>query len=172
MNTKKDTDTPSEIRQILSFQLADHQMAFYVSEVSAILRVPEITAVARSADFFEGMINLRGQLTPVIDLRVLFGFPKIDVSPRTSLIAVKGNGFTLCVMVDAMPKLKKIDAEKLAPPPEIMFSRFIDTVYKMNEKLILILHAKKLVDPVEIKNIIDGKEKITLLKPESQQETV
>ncbi len=144
--------------QILTFKLANHQMAFKTSDISAVTRLLEITSVARTIDFFEGIINLRGELTPVINLRALLHFPKKENDMQTCLVAVKGDGFTFCVTVDQMPTMMTIETKGLEPPPSILFDRYIESVYKADENLTLIFNAKALVDPYELKGIMMEKE--------------
>lgn len=152
--------------QVLVFELADHLFGFNMLDLSAVTRILEITPVARAADFFEGLINLRGKLTPVIDLRAMFLMPKKEVDSRSRLLALKGEGYELCVKVDAVQRVLQLDSQKLEPPPEILYNEYIQTVYKIDEKLILILDSKKLVNPEEVKNIIENREKTRMILPE------
>ncbi len=159
MHLEKTDNNEIKKHQILAFELADHQMGFNSTDVSAVTRLLTITPLTGSADFFVGLINLRGQLTPVIDLRSLFKFSSKEPDDQTCLIAVKGEGHTLCVMADRFPALLTIETDHLEKPPVILFDRFIETVYKKDEKLILILDTRKLVDPEEIQEIMTTKEK-------------
>ena len=157
MDAEKTTQTSQEC-QILTFKLADHKMGFMSSDVSAVIRLITITPLARTADFFAGMINLRGHLTPVIDLRSLFKLPVREPDAQTCLIAVKGKGHPLCVISDRFPALIKIETKRLEEPPEILFDQFVETVYKMDEELTLILNARKLVNPEQIREIMTQRE--------------
>ncbi len=152
--------------QILVFELAEHLFAFEMKDLSAVTRVLEITPVARSADFFEGLINLRGRLTPVIDLRSLLMLPRKEYDTTTRFLALKGEGYQLCVAVDSVHSVLKADPGLLEEPPEILFSEYIKTVYKKDEKLILILNAHKLVDAEEVKSIIQARENKRMILPE------
>ncbi|MBF0289260.1 MAG: chemotaxis protein CheW [SAR324 cluster bacterium] len=154
--------------QILVFQLAEHFFSFDMKDLSAVTRVLAITPVARSADFFEGLINLRGRLTPVIDLRSLLMLPKKAHDANTRLLALKGDGYQLCVLVDSVYSVIKADSSLLEEPPEILFSEYIKTVYKKNDKLILILNAHKLVDAEEVKSIIQARGKDKLIVTEEE----
>ena len=146
-----------ELKQILTFDIAEHQMAFNVSDVVVVTRALKITSVVKSVGFFEGMINLWGKLTPVINLNIMFGFADRKSHGENYLIAVKAKKNIICILLEHMPKLKHIQAENLEAPPEIMLDQYVETVYKKDDSLIMILNAEKLVDPDEIKQLITGK---------------
>jgi len=154
--------------QILTFALADHVMAFNVYDLAAVTRLLDITPVPRSADFFEGMINLRGKLAPVISLRKLFQFPHKEPDRKTCLIAAKGQEHTICFMVDSVDKFILVENEKLEKTPDLFFDKYIKNVYKDGKRLISILNAQKLIDAKEIKNIIDKKADTNLLMPKDE----
>lgn len=152
--------------QILVFRLGEHLFAFKMLDLRVVSRLLDTTPVARAANFFKGLVNLRGSLSPVIDLRALFLLPEKEADSQTRLLSVWGGGSYLSFIVDSIYKVISVSSEQLEPPPGILFDEFIETVYKQNEKLILILNSKKLVSQDEIKTIIEARGKPSLLLPE------
>lgn len=152
--------------QVLIFDLGKHPFAINVNDLVAVTRLLEITPIARTADFFEGLINLRGQLTPVINLRLLFMSPPKEPDNETRLLAVKGEGVNFCLVVDKLEGFMNFSPENLESPPEILQNRFIETVYKTEEKLISVLNTKKLVNADEIKQFIASRSDLSLVVPQ------
>lgn len=148
--------------QILVFPLEEHEMAFHVSDVAAVTRLPRITKIARTAEFFEGMTRLRGELAPVINLRLLLQFPPKPLDTQTRMVVVKGAGYALCVLIDRTPGMLAIAPEKLQAPPALFFDRFIQHVYSEAGRMLLILNTGKLVDPEEIREIIRERAEVNI----------
>ena len=92
----------------------------------------KITPIARTADFFEGIINLYGQVTPVIDLSLLFELNPDPDSKKDYLIALKGDPFNLCVSVNQLAGFVDIGKSKMDTLPDVFFSEYLSSVYKSN----------------------------------------
>ncbi|MGK5095333.1 chemotaxis protein CheW [Deltaproteobacteria bacterium TL4] len=153
-NSQLLTPKSAQKLHVLVFEVDKHLFAFNILDLVAITRLLEITPVAQTADFFAGLINLRGRLTPVINLRLLFQLPPQPVDQRTRLITVKGAGSPLAFVVDQLQGFSYLETENLEEPPDILFNQFIKTVYKAHEKLIIILDTRKIIDAEEIKKVI------------------
>lgn len=154
--------------QVLTFRLDQHIFAFKTEHLVAVTRMLPITPVARSADFFFGLINLRGKLVPVIDLRSLFFLPQLEDTRTTRLIAVKSGENAICVRVDCIEGFLQVSTNKLEPPPDILFDQYISTVYKQEKELVLILNNHKLVDKEEVKKVVEAR-KVKMVLPEQDQ---
>lgn len=162
------SDQHSQAQHILLFKVDQYLFALEIYCLVAVTRILEITPVARTADFFCGLINLRGKLTPVIDLRKLFLFEDKPRDKKTRLITIKSNGHYIAIVVDQVNGFKIVPESSLEEAPEIMFDQFIKSVSKLDDQLILILNETKLINKEEIEAIVmDRKPKIFL--PESEK---
>lgn len=155
-------NTDTAVSQILVFELHQHCFAFEVVDMQAVTRMLEVSPAPRTADFFEGMINLRGQLTPVINLRKLFFFPDQPFDANTRMLAIKGDGHGLVVLADRLTGVLRVPVNALAPPPEMLSNPFIKSVYKSKRELISILNPCSLLDAQEVRQIMRERSKISL----------
>src|ERR1700761_3679400 len=89
-----------EVVQVVSFKLATEEYGVDISQVQEIIRMVEITHVPRAPRFMEGVINLRGQLIPIIDLRTRFGMTRIDATKSTRIIVTDIGSKRVGIVVD------------------------------------------------------------------------
>jgi purine-binding chemotaxis protein CheW len=131
----------------LTFKLGDELFAANVSKVIEILEIPKITKVPRSPDFMRGVINLRGNVLPVIDSRCKFGLPLAEDTVNTCIIVMNvdivSQNITLGLIVDAVKEVIDIDAASIQGVPEIgsrFNSEFIEGMVKTDEQFTMILN--------------------------------
>ena len=113
----------------LTFHLGDEEYGLEILKVREIISVMEITEVPQVPDFIKGVINLRGKVIPVIDLRLKFGMPSVDYNRETCIIVVNVNEFLLGVVVDTVAEVLDITQDEIDPPPS--FGSTIDTNFIM-----------------------------------------
>ncbi len=105
----------------LTFSLGDEEYGIDILKVREIIGVLEITAVPHTADYIRGVINLRGRVIPVIDLRIKFGMEARDYNDRTCIVVVEIQGDEGPVMVglvvDSVSEVMNVDRENIEPPP-------------------------------------------------------
>ena len=166
-------NTTAEIKQgslqsYLTFRLAEEHFAVNVLKVIEILEVPKITTVPKSPDFMIGVINLRGNVLPVIDTRIKFGMEKTSITVNTCIVVmnldVEGEELMLGAMVDAVDEVLDIFDEHIKGSPSIGTQynpEFIEGVARINEEFIMILNIGKVFstnDVIELKDL--KKEKV------------
>ena len=125
-----------------------------IGMVKEIVRLPEITPVPDTPEFVEGVINLRGKIVPVIDMRKRLGAASIDYGRASRVLILELGGKIVGLIVDSASEILKISEEAVEPPPELVSSiggDYITGVGKLNDKLIVMLDLTKLMSVEEIK---------------------
>ena len=131
----------------MTFKLAEEAYGFEILKVRELIGLMQITRVPRMPDFLRGVINLRGKVIPVIDMRLKFGMPTAEATDQTVIIvvqcAVAGRDLTMGVLVDQVLEVLSIDASQIEPPPsfgvDAMDTDFILGVGKAAERVIFLL---------------------------------
>jgi purine-binding chemotaxis protein CheW len=133
MAMNNDNVTAAAAGKYLTFALADEEYGLPVLKVREIIKVMDITAVPRVPAHVKGVINLRGKVVPVIDLRLKFGLPVGEHTDRTCIIVVEavasGRRVMLGAVVDHVLDVLNIAAEEIEPPPD--FGEQLDTRYML-----------------------------------------
>lgn len=145
------------IRQYLTFQQDQDVFAIDIRQIKEVLEIRPITTIPRSDDFMRGVINLRGQVVPVIDLKLKFGFAKTEFSVDTCIIilelSIGGESCLFGVLADSVREVIDLEEECIAPPPKIGSN--VDTIFiygigKCAEEFVVILDAFKLCSEEEL----------------------
>jgi len=142
----------------LTFSLGEEEYGIGILKIKEIIGMMNITSVPQMGAHVKGVINLRGKVIPVVDLRLRFGMPEIDYTERTCIIvleiAVAGDKVLIGVVVDAVSEVLNIRSTDIEPPPS--FGTTVDTGYilgmaKMNGgvKILLDVNQVLTVDQVE-----------------------
>jgi purine-binding chemotaxis protein CheW len=113
------TNLDSRSGKYLTFVLADEEYGIEILKVREINGMMEITAVPRMPGYVEGVINLRGKVIPVIDLRMKFGMMKAEMSSETCIIVVAVKGNLMGVIVDKVSEVLDINADDIEDPPKV-----------------------------------------------------
>jgi len=140
-----------ETNSFLSFNLGDELFAANVAKVTSILEMQKITKVPKAPDYLKGVINLRGNVLPVIDTRLKFGMEETKVTKNTCIlvleIKIDEEKIAVGALVDFVKEVLEIDEEHTLPPPNIgskFKSDFIYGVYKNNEDFIMLVDLDKI----------------------------
>ncbi|HHL39735.1 MAG TPA: chemotaxis protein CheW [Deltaproteobacteria bacterium] len=148
MDVKKDMDS-KEVLQLVTFRLGNEEFSVDILKVQEIIRLMELTRVPRSPDFVEGVINLRGKVIPVVDLRKRFGLSVGDESSNeTRIIVVEVGNKTVGFKVDAVSEVLRLPAETVEPPPSLVAgigSEYIYGVGKLQDRLIILLDVDRVL---------------------------
>ncbi len=138
------------LRSFLTFRMMDEVFAIDVLKVIEILELSKITKVPRAPEFMVGIINLRGNVLPVIDARTKFGMPKKEATVETCIIVmdidVDDDVVTLGALVDSVSEVIEIQAEAIQKSPSIgarYNSDFIDGLVKKDDDFVMILNIGK-----------------------------
>jgi purine-binding chemotaxis protein CheW len=137
------TDTLSSF---LSFRLGDELFAANVGKVLEILEIPKITKVPRSPAFMRGVVNLRGNVLPVIDTRIKFGLPAVPDTINSCILVLNieldGKEIVLGTVVDEVREVVEISGDAIQPVPSVgakYKTEFIEGMVKAGEQFIMIL---------------------------------
>lgn len=136
-------------QKMVVFQLAAEEYCLDVQYVKSIERMLPITRVPRVAPFVKGVINLRGVVTPVIDLRLRLDLPVSDYTDKTRIIMVSLDDMEVGLIVDGAHDVVDTDPDAIEPPPEVVGNTvkdYIEGVYQLDQRLLTILNLAKVLD--------------------------
>jgi purine-binding chemotaxis protein CheW len=163
----------NKVQTYLSFKMSEELFAINVSKVINILEMSHITRVPKTPSYMKGVINLRGSVLPVVDLRIKFGLPEAENTVDTSIIVLniekEGEIIMLGTLVDAVREVLELKDEDIAESPSIgtkYNSGFIQGMYRMDEHFIMILDIDKIFSTDDI---IDVKEQMAVSSLESAE---
>src|SRR5512133_2721393 len=162
-NTMKQTiEVTKESGQFLTFQLGDELFAFDVLKTNEVLEVSQITRVPGSSDAMIGVINLRGSVIPVIDLRKLLKMPDSKRTIDTTIIILEADyrdeTVTIGVLVDSARQVILLDKSQLEPPPRVGMNlniEYITAIGKHDDNFIILLNSDKIFSEKELKLAIE-----------------
>ncbi len=141
-----------EVLQLVTFRLGQEEFSLDILKVQEIIRHMELTRVPRTPDFVEGVINLRGRVIPVLDLRKRFGLPDVEDTSATRIIVVEVDGVTVGFKVDGVSEVLRINADTVEPPPALVTnieSDYIKGVGKLDNRLLILLDVAKILSRSE-----------------------
>ncbi|MCC8194106.1 MAG: chemotaxis protein CheW [Deltaproteobacteria bacterium] len=137
-----------ELLQLVTFSIGEEEFGVDILKVQEIIRTMEITKVPRAQDFVEGVINLRGKVIPIIDLRRRFGFSSKEHDKHTRIIVIEINNMIVGFVVDSVSEVLRIPAATVEPPPPVVAgveSEYISGVGKLEDRLLILLDLDKLL---------------------------
>ena len=132
------------------FELAGATYAVRSGEVQQLEMVGDITPVPNAPPFVDGVVSVRGQVIPVVNLRARFGFARVPFDLRSRLLVVRRDGRTVGFAVDSAREFARIAAGAVQPPPEGISGlngRYLEGVAHLGERLVLILDMTDLFSP-------------------------
>jgi purine-binding chemotaxis protein CheW len=138
----------SEVIQFVSFMLDDVEYGVDILSVHEILRYPELTRLPNTPNFIKGVINLRGNVLPVVDVRLRFGFPKGNITDLTRIIVVETGGKQVGLLVDNVYQVVRIPVVNVDPPSELMTGvseEFISGIGRLKDRLIVLLNMSHII---------------------------
>lgn len=144
------------VTKFIVFQLGDESYGVPVDQVLSIERLETITRVPGTPSFIKGVINLRGVITPIIDLRKRFGFEKISDTESTRIVIVKVEELEVGLIVDAANDVVDIAKDQIESTPEIVNrvkAEYVEGVAKMDKRLLVMLNLTKVLNASEIEDI-------------------
>ena len=140
--------TNSEILQIVTFKLGNEEYAVDILKVQEINRVVEITSIPNAPSYVEGVINLRGKVIPVINLRKKFGLDSKEMDSQSRIMVVD-IGSTVGLIVDSVSEVLRLSSDTIEPPPPMTAgngsSEYIKGVGKLADRLLILLDIEKLL---------------------------
>ena len=133
--------------RFLAFTVAGEQYAVALTNLREVIGESEITGVPFTPHYMRGILNLRGQVISVIDLRSRFGLPRAESPAEMSTLILESNGDLLGVCVDSVDFVVRLQPEQLESPPAFSnnaLSKFADAVARVDRQFIVVLGSEKL----------------------------
>jgi purine-binding chemotaxis protein CheW len=143
----------SNEQKVIIFQLKDEEYAVPVQEVKSIERMQHITRIPRTVPFVKGVINLRGVVTPIIDLRLRFDIEESEYTDTTRIIIVSVGTIEAGLIVDAANDVIDLETDSIEPPPEVVGgvdAEYIQGVAKIEKRLLSLLKLTKVLNPEKL----------------------
>jgi purine-binding chemotaxis protein CheW len=147
----------TETRQYMTFKLGDELFAIDVAQVREVLEISRITKVPTAPGYMRGVANVRGQATPVVDLRLRFGLPPGTDTVHTRIIVMEleldGEAAVLGGIADSVHEVIELDPGNVDPPPRIAMrwrTEFIQGMGKRGEDFIIILDVNAVFSTEEL----------------------
>ncbi len=149
------------ISQIVSFRLANEEYGVDIMRVQEIILLGQITKMPEVPDFICGLINLRGHVIPIVDLRKRFSLASDEDSEHTRIIVVNVEGKTIGMVVDAVNEVLRINVDQVEPPPSSIAGidhTYIRGLVKFEEKLLILLNIENILSADEQSKISGAEE--------------
>ncbi len=137
-----------ELLQLVSFNIGEEEFGVDILQVQEINRMLEVTRVPNAPEHVDGVINLRGKVIPIIDLRRRFGMDRKEHDKHTRIVVVELSGKVVGFVVDAVREVLRIPRSVTEPPPSIAGSvneEYITGVGKLEDRLLILLDLEKVL---------------------------
>jgi purine-binding chemotaxis protein CheW len=144
---------------LVGFRIGRETFGVPIDMVHEIVRVPEITSVPDAPDFIEGVINLRGKIISIVDLRKRFGEKEITPSKKNRILVAEVEGRMVGLIVDAASEVLKLPAEEVAPPPDTFKEgelNYVTGVGKSKDRLIILIELNKILQKGELRRLSEA----------------
>jgi purine-binding chemotaxis protein CheW len=149
--------TENPIIQLVGFRLDNEDYAIAITKIQEIILMKPITRIPQVPDFIEGLINLRGSVIPIVNLRKRFGLLPREVDEETRTIVVNIHDKTVGCIVDAVTQVMRINREQIQPPPLSVLAvshQYIAGLARLEDRLLIILDIERLFD--EQSSVVSG----------------
>ena len=140
--------------QIVGFRIGRETFGLPISLVHEIVRPPEITNVPHAPEYVEGVMNLRGRIVPVIDLRRRFGGAAIANSRKNRVLVVDVESRAVGLIVDSASEVLKISDAQIEPPPNVLTdaaTSYVTGVAKHQGRLIILVDLRRILQSGELR---------------------
>ena len=137
--------------QLVIFKLANEDYGLPIQKVQEINRMVPVTKLPQTPEFMEGIINLRGRVMPVVDLRKRFGLVAKPAEDDTRIMIIDIGGQTVGIIVDAVNEVVQMPGASIDPPPPtfILEAQYIEGIGKMEDRLVILLNIDRILTSQE-----------------------
>jgi purine-binding chemotaxis protein CheW len=147
----------AEVKQLIGFTVGAEEYGLELLRVKEVIRMRQITWLPKAPSCVKGIINLRGDVIPIVDLRERFGLASGEHTAMTRVIVVEVEGQPVGMVVDATSQVVRVPADQFAPPPPMMGQvarDFITSVGKIGERLIILIDVNRVLGTEEMNQIV------------------
>jgi purine-binding chemotaxis protein CheW len=158
--------------QVVGFRIGQETFGVPISLVREIVRVPAITSVPNAPDYIEGVINLRGRIIPVVDLRKRFREKVGEPSKKNRIVVVELEGRLIGLMVNSASEVLRIPPSEIEAPHDVFQEgelNYITGVGKLRGRLIILLDLNKILQRGELRRLDDVAETIDAVPAGSRE---
>ncbi|HHW12416.1 MAG TPA: chemotaxis protein CheW [Firmicutes bacterium] len=160
MKERQGKERQEETTQLIIFKLGEEEFGVDILQVREIEKLDQgITRVPKAPPFVEGVINLRGEIIPIVDLRVRFGLTLPELGLDSRVIIVEVGEALVGMLVDAVVEVLRIPVSAIEPPPPItkgVDSYYLAGVAKLEDRLIVLLNLERTLSPEEEKQLSEA----------------
>ena len=150
------TRTKSTEGKFLTFILGDEVYGIAILKVREIIKLMDITTVPRTSDYLKGVINLRGKVIPIVDLRSKFSMPEIEHTQETCIIVVEVNQTSIGIIVDSVSEVSNIKSGEIEEAPHLgqdIDTNFILGLGKTKERIVILLDIEQVLSSEELETV-------------------
>jgi purine-binding chemotaxis protein CheW len=154
--TNSTHDIDGELNQLISFSVGVEEYGMDILRVKEVIRTPQLTHLPKAPSFVKGIINLRGDVIPIVDLRDKFGLESQAHDASTRIIVVDVEGRLVGLVVDSASQVVRIPSDQIDPPPPIiggLSTEYIRGVGKLDDRLIILLNIDTILSDSELKEL-------------------
>ena len=154
--------------QVVGFRIGRETFGLPISIVREIVRVPEITAVPNAPDYIEGVINLRGRIIPVVDLRKRFGEKSFEANKKNRIVVVELESRLVGLIVNSASEVLRISPSEIDEPHNVFREgelNYITGIGKLNGRLVILLDLNRLLQRGELNGLDDVTDAMESLTP-------
>ena len=135
-------------QQLVVFHVGAELYGVEIARVHEIIRLMTVTRVPRAPSFVEGVINLRGKVIPVVDLRRRFGLPQADHTRASRIVVVELSDHVVGIIVDGVSEVLRVNTATIEPPSPVVAgidSEYLSGIAKVDEQLIILLDVDRVL---------------------------
>ena len=154
---EQDLDVGLNANQYLTFLLAEEEYGIDIRKIQEVRGWEAVTHLPQAPGYIKGVINLRGDIVPVIDLRERFGQAAVEYGPRTVVIVIKvpggRNTTTMGVVVDAVSDVYNVEQDAMRPPPDfcsVIHADFVRGLANVKDHMLILLDSDRLLQSDEV----------------------
>jgi purine-binding chemotaxis protein CheW len=144
----QDPAAAGDEQQLVVFHLGAELYGVEIARVHEIIRLMQVTRVPRAPSFVEGVINLRGKVIPVVDLRRRFGLPQADHTRASRIVVVELSDHVVGIIVDGVSEVLRVNTATIEPPSPVVAgidSEYLSGIAKVDEQLIILLDLDRVL---------------------------
>ncbi|HNW91749.1 MAG TPA: chemotaxis protein CheW [bacterium] len=142
----------TRLRQLVTFTLGSEEYGVDIMRVQEIIRFQDVTRVPQMPAFIEGVINLRGNVIPVLDLRKRFELGNTEHTAQTRIVVINVGSKTMGIVVDAVSEVMRLAEEQIEPPPSVVAGighEYLQGVGKVQGRLLILLDLDRILNAGE-----------------------
>lgn len=142
-----------DLIQLVTFRIGEEEFGVDILAVQEIIRLMQITMVPRAPEFIEGVINLRGKVIPVINMRRRFNKPQVDMDSSTRIVVMELEQKIVGFLVDGVSEVLRIPESTVEDPPPVVAgigSEYIRGIGKLDNRLLILLNLDHLLGSIDL----------------------